>query len=118
LVREVALEFKNEGYDPDIKESVMRDTQRVFSKAKARIITADALYEKLRDDTDGEFEVDYVDLKVTKRKIGDVLAAFDIGAGSIDITVEVLQSAGLWRTSRKCGEDTQNKVNRLRRICL
>jgi len=76
--REVALQFINEGYKPDIKEQVLRDTQKVFNLAKTNILTTDALYQKLLEDTEGEYEVDYVEEKITKRVIGNHLSDFRI----------------------------------------
>jgi hypothetical protein len=78
LARDVALEFLKESNPLDIKEQVLRDTQKVFDGEKVDILTADTLYQKLREDKDGEYEVDYVEQKVTKRKIGDTLALFKI----------------------------------------
>ena len=74
----MAIEFLKESATLDIKEQVLRDTQKVFDSEKVNILTIDTLYQKLREDKDGEYEVDYVDQKVTKRKIGDILAIFKI----------------------------------------
>jgi Protein of unknown function (DUF3631) len=78
LARDVALEFLKESVTLDIKEQVLRDTQKVFENEKTDILTVDTLFQKLREDGEGEYEVDYIDLKVTKRKIGDLLANFQI----------------------------------------
>ena len=78
LARQVALTFINENETLDIKESVLRDTQKVFSRAKTDKLTADTLYERLREDKEGEYEVDYEEQKVTKRGIGNILAEFQI----------------------------------------
>jgi hypothetical protein len=78
IARQVALDFINESDTPDIKESVLRDTQKVFNRAKSSILTAETLYEKLRDDKEGEYEIDYVDYKITKRVIGNILSDFQI----------------------------------------
>ena len=48
LARQVALTFINENETLDIKELVLRDTQKVFSRAKTDKLTADTLYERLR----------------------------------------------------------------------
>jgi Protein of unknown function (DUF3631) len=76
--REVALEFLKDSESIDIKESVLRDTQKVFDRVKTDILTADTLYEKLREDEDGEFELDYEEHKITKRAVGNILADFQI----------------------------------------
>lgn len=78
LARKVALEFINESKTTDIKEMVLRDTQKVFNKVRTSTLTADALYQKLREDKGGEYEVDYVEQKLTKRGIGNILAEFQI----------------------------------------
>jgi hypothetical protein len=46
LGRNEAVFFMNEGYAPDIKESVIRDIQKVFNRAGVKILTAGTLYEK------------------------------------------------------------------------
>jgi hypothetical protein len=78
IARQVALDFINESDTPDIKESVLRDTQKAFNRARSNILTAETLYEKLRDDKEGEYEIDYVDYKITKRVIGNILSDFQI----------------------------------------
>lgn len=78
VAREAAREFINEGNALDIKESVLRDTARVFDRIKLAIITTDAMHHILQEDKEGEFEVDYVELKITKRAIGNMLADFQI----------------------------------------
>jgi hypothetical protein len=78
LARDVALAFIKESDTLDIKESVLRDTQKVFNRVKTDKLTADTLYEKLREDKEGEYEVDYVEHKITKRVIGNILAEFQI----------------------------------------
>ena len=74
----MALEFINESKTTDIKEMVLRDTQKVFNRVRTSTLTADALYQKLREDKGGEYEVDYVEQKLTKRGIGNILAEFQI----------------------------------------
>jgi Protein of unknown function (DUF3631) len=78
IARDVALIFLNENDTSDIKESVLRDTERVFIKLEEQIITAQMLYETLREDNEGEYEVDYVEQKITKRALGNILADFQI----------------------------------------
>jgi Protein of unknown function (DUF3631) len=78
IAREVALKFLEESGALDIKESVLRDTERVFTRANTGILTADTLYEKLREDEEGDFEADYEEHKITKRMIGNILADFQI----------------------------------------
>jgi Protein of unknown function (DUF3631) len=78
IARGVALDFLNDADTPDIKESVLRDTQKMFSKGRVKILTADDMYEKLQADKDGEFEIDYIEQKVTKRAMGNILADFQI----------------------------------------
>lgn len=78
LVRSMALTYMNESATLDIRESVLRDTQKVFTKTKAKIITTDYLCETLREDKDGDFEVDYTEHKVTKRVLGNILVEFQI----------------------------------------
>jgi hypothetical protein len=78
LARQAALQFIQESDTLDIKESVLRDTEKVFKRLKEQIITAEMLYETLRQDTEGEYEIDYVEQKITKRALGDMLAAFQI----------------------------------------
>jgi hypothetical protein len=78
IARQVALNFIKESDTLDIKESVLRDTQKVFNRAKSKILTIETLYEKLREDKEGEFEIDYDDQKITKRVIGNMLAEFQI----------------------------------------
>jgi hypothetical protein len=76
--REVALEFLKESETLDIKESVLRDAQKVFDRAKTDVLTSDILYQKLVDDSEGEFEVDYEEQKLSKRVVGNILADFQI----------------------------------------
>jgi hypothetical protein len=78
IAREVALFFVNESDTSDIKESVLRDTQKVFSRVKVDKLTTDTLYRKLLEDKEGEYEVDYVEHKITKRVVGNILAEFQI----------------------------------------
>jgi hypothetical protein len=78
IARDVALEFIKESATSDIKESVLRDTRKVFDRERSKILTVETLHEKLRDDKEGEFEIDYVDHKITKRVIGNILADFEI----------------------------------------
>jgi hypothetical protein len=78
IARKVALQFVNESDTSDIKELVLRDTQRVFDRVKTNILSADTLYQKLVEDKEGELEIDYADQKITKRVIGNMLAEFQI----------------------------------------
>lgn len=78
IAREVALQFVNESDISDIEELVLRDTPKVFDRAKTDILSADTLYETLREDEEGEFDVDYDEHKITKRVIGNILAEFQI----------------------------------------
>jgi hypothetical protein len=78
MAREVALKFLYENDGPDIKESVLRDTRKVFESVKVDKLTVETMHLKLQEDADGELEVDYVERKITKRKIGDILAEFQI----------------------------------------
>jgi len=78
IARDVALKIVGESNILDIKESILRDTQKVFDSVKANILTVDALYQGLLEDKEGEHEVDYVDMKMTKRRVGDILADFRI----------------------------------------
>ena len=78
IARDFALEFLKESDTLDIKESVLRDTEKVFNRAKTNILSADTLYQKLVEDNDGEFDVDYIEDKMTKRVIGNILAEFQI----------------------------------------
>lgn len=78
IARDAAKEFINEGNALDIKECVLRDTARVFERVKLNIMTTDMMHQKLQEDKEGEFEVDYVELKITKRAIGNMLADFQI----------------------------------------
>ena len=61
--RDVALYIYKESDTLDIKESVLRDTQKVFNRAKTDKLTTDTLYQKLREDKEGEYEVDYEEQK-------------------------------------------------------
>jgi Protein of unknown function (DUF3631) len=81
IARKVALQFIKESDTLDIKESVLRDTEKAFVKLKEQIITTDMLYNTLRQDDEGEYEIDYVEDKITKRALGDILAAFQIRSG-------------------------------------
>jgi hypothetical protein len=78
IARSVALEFLKESDTLDIKESVLRDTQKVFNSTKATILTTDILFKKLVEDKDGEHEVDYEEQKLTKRAVGNILSDFQI----------------------------------------
>jgi hypothetical protein len=78
LARNAALAFINESDTLDIKESVLRDTGRMFGRIKTNILPCITLHQMLLEDKDGECEVDYVEQKITVRKIGDMLAAFQI----------------------------------------
>jgi hypothetical protein len=78
MARNVALKFINESNTPDIKESVLRDIEKVFNKLKAKVIITEILHQLLVEDKDGEYEVDYVEKKITKRAIGNYLADFQI----------------------------------------
>jgi Protein of unknown function (DUF3631) len=57
IVRKVALDFINEKDTLDLKESVLRDTKKVFNGVKITILTVDTFYEKLREDNEGEYEI-------------------------------------------------------------
>jgi uncharacterized protein DUF3631 len=76
--REVALQFINEIDALDIKESVLHDTQRVFDEVNVDTITCDMMYNKLVENKEGEYEIDYADRKITKFKIGLILKDFRI----------------------------------------
>ena len=78
IAREVALKFVYESVNPDVKELVLRDTQRVFNRAKVSKISVKRMFEKLLEDKEGEHEVDYDGQKITKRKVGDTLRDFQI----------------------------------------
>jgi hypothetical protein len=78
MAREAALKFLEESINPDIKELVLRDTQRIFNRAKVNKISVKRMHEKLLEDKEGEHEVDYEGQKITKRKIGDTLRDFQI----------------------------------------
>jgi hypothetical protein len=75
---ETAANFLKEGTMPDIKESVLRDSEKVFDKLKKKWITTEELYRTLLDDKEGEYEVDYVEYKLTKTKISHILTDFEI----------------------------------------
>ena len=62
----------------DIKESVLRDIERVFNRGKTNILTTDILHQKLHEDKDGENEVDYEEHKISKRVLGNILSEFQI----------------------------------------
>jgi hypothetical protein len=78
IARSAALSFMNENDDTDIKESVLRDTKKVFDRYKTDLIPNDVLYSKLKEDKDGELEVDYVGRKITKNMISNMLREFQI----------------------------------------
>jgi Protein of unknown function (DUF3631) len=78
MARRMALNFLKESDNPDIKESLLRDTQKVFNTLKTSILTTDILCQKLREDKEGEYEIDYVEYKVTKRVIGNLLSEFQL----------------------------------------
>jgi hypothetical protein len=78
LARDTAVAFINEGDTLDIKESVLRDTQKVFLRIKLNVISVDTLFAKLQEDKEGEFEIDYINQKVTKIAIGRMLVEFQI----------------------------------------
>jgi hypothetical protein len=80
LARETAIAFLNEGDTLDIKEAVLRDTQKLFSKTKLNIVSVDQFFGKLQEDRDGDLEVDYVGQKITKLAVGRILAEFQIKA--------------------------------------
>jgi hypothetical protein len=82
LARETAIAFVNEGNTLDIKEAVLRDTQKIFSKTKLNIVGVDMFFSKLQEDRDADLEVDYVGQKVTKRAVGNMLAEFQIRSKS------------------------------------
>jgi hypothetical protein len=78
IAREVALTFLNESDPTDLKELLLRDTEKVFSSVKTKMITTEVLYQKLLEDKDGEFELDYAEHKITKTRISHILADFQI----------------------------------------
>jgi hypothetical protein len=78
IARNAAISFKREGDDSDIKESLLRDVKKVFDKVKGDLITNDALYQKLREDKDSEYEVDYIERKITKNIVSNHLRDFQI----------------------------------------
>jgi hypothetical protein len=78
IAREVALKFINESDSLDQKEQVLRDTHKVFNRAKVKILTVDVLYEKLKEDKEGDHEAFYEEHKITKRVVGNILAEFQI----------------------------------------
>jgi hypothetical protein len=78
VARKAALAFITETDGPDVKECVLRDAHKVFSKTNLEMLTTDALHSKLIEDKDGEHEIDYVEHKVSKRMIGNIFIEFQI----------------------------------------
>jgi hypothetical protein len=76
--REAALKFLAEDEKQDEKEAILRDTQKVFDELKTDKVSVDTMFNKLKEDVNGEYEIDYVEKKITKRKIGDTLRVFKI----------------------------------------
>jgi uncharacterized protein DUF3631 len=78
MARKVAVEFTKESDSSDPRESVLRDTEKVFKSVKTDLIPNDVLYQKLKEDKDSEFEVDYTERRITKNMISNYLRDFQI----------------------------------------
>ena len=77
IAYEAMSEFYKEKRDPDIKESLLRDIQEVFTDAQTNILTNEMLLDRLLKLEAGE--IDWSEHQLTKTKIARILReAFQI----------------------------------------